>query len=246
MKIIISPAKKMNVCNDDIPYKSMPKFLEKAKNLCSILKEYSYEDLKKLLGCNDDIATLNYERYKNMDFSKNLTPAILSYEGIQYKYMHPSIFSFKEYDYIEKNLRILSGFYGILSPFDGIVPYRLEMQAKLKNNNFKNLYDYWKDDIYNELTKEDNCILNLASKEYSKTVEKYLKNNNKYISCIFGNLKDGKIKVKGTEAKMARGLMVKYLAENNINDYEGVKNYSELGFSYSSKYSSENEIVFLK
>ena len=181
-----------------------------------------------------------------MDFSKNLTPAILAYEGIQYKYMSPSIFSFQEYDYIEKNLRILSGFYGILSPLDGIVPYRLEMQAKLKNNDFKNLYDYWKDDIYNELTKEDNCILNLASKEYSKTVEKYLKDDDKYLSCIFGSLKDGKIKVKGTEDKMARGLMVNYLAKNNINDYEGIKNYSELGFSYSSKYSSEKEMVFLK
>ena len=246
MKIIISPAKKMNIYNDDIDCKGTPRFIEKAKNLCDILRQYSYEDLKKLLVCNDELATLNYERYKNMDFSKNLTPAILAYEGIQYKYMSPSIFSFQEYDYIEKNLRILSGFYGILSPLDGIVPYRLEMQAKLKNNDFKNLYDYWKDDIYNELTKEDNCILNLASKEYSKVVEKYLKDNNKYISCIFGNLKDGKIKVKGTEAKMARGLMVKYLAENYINDYEGIKNYSELGFSYSSKYSSEKEMVFLK
>lgn len=246
MKIIISPAKKMNICNDDIAYENTPKFIEKTKNLYNILKGFSYEDLKKLLACNDDLALLNYERYKNMDFSKNLTPAILAYEGIQYKYMSPSIFTYDEYDYIKKNLRILSGFYGILSPLDAVVSYRLEMQAKLKNDDFKNLYDYWQDDIYNELTKDDNCILNLASKEYSKSVEKYLKEDDKFVTCIFGNLKDGKIKVKATEAKMARGLMVKYLAENNIDDFEGVKNFAELGFSYSRDLSSENEIVFIK
>lgn len=246
MKIIISPAKKMNICNDDMPYKNMPRFIDRAEQLHSILAGYTYEDLKKLLVCNDDIAKLNYERYKNMDLNRNLTPAILAYEGIQYKYMSPNIFTQDEYEYIEKHLRILSGFYGILSPFDGIVLYRLEMQAKLKNEDFNNLYDYWKDDIYNELTREDKCILNLASKEYSKIIEKYIKSTDKYVSCIFGSLKDGKIKTKATEAKMARGLMVKYLAENNIDNYEEVKKYSELGFSYSSEYSNDSEMVFLK
>lgn len=246
MKIIISPAKKMNICNDDISYKNKPIFIEKAEKLKNILKKYSYEELKKILVCNDKIASQNYERYKYMDLNKNLTPAILAYEGIQYKYMSPNIFTNEEYAYIEDNLRIISGFYGILSPFDGIVPYRLEMQAKIKDDDFNNLYDYWKDDIYKELTREDKCILNLASKEYSKVIEKYINNNDRYVSCIFGSLKDGKIKIKATEAKMARGLMVKFLAENNINNYEDIKEYKEIGFSYSNKYSSENEMVFLK
>ena len=245
MKIIISPAKKMEICNDDILSESTPCFIEKTQILYEVLRNLSYEDLKLLLLCNDDIALLNFERYAHMNLKKNLTPAILSYNGIQYKYMAPNVFNNNEFDYLKKHLRILSGFYGILNPFDGVVPYRLEMQAKLKFDNYKNLYNFWGDSIYKELTKNDNIILNLASKEYSKTVEKYLTSKDLFITCIFGTLKDSKIKIKATEAKMARGLMVRYLAENQIENVEKIKNFSELNFSYSEEYSTEKNFVFL-
>ncbi len=245
MKIIISPAKKMEICNYDILSESTPCFIEKTQILYEVLRNLSYEDLKLLLSCNDDIALLNFERYAHMNLKKNLTPAILSYNGIQYKYMAPNVFNNNEFDYLKKHLRILSGFYGILNPFDGVVPYRLEMQAKLKFDNYKNLYNFWGDSIYKELTKNDNIILNLASKEYSKTVEKYLTSKDLFITCIFGTLKDSKIKIKATEAKMARGLMVRYLAENQIENVEKIKNFSELNFSYSEEHSTEKEFVFL-
>lgn len=245
MKIIISPAKKMEICNDDILSESTPCFIEKTQILYEVLRNLSYEDLKLLLSCNDDIALLNFERYAHMNLKKNLTPAIISYNGIQYKYMAPNVFNNNEFDYLKRHLRILSGFYGILNPFDGVVPYRLEMQAKLKFDNYKNLYNFWGDSIYKELTKNDNIILNLASKEYSKTVEKYLTSKDLFITCIFGTLKDSKIKIKATEAKMARGLMVRYLAENQIENVEKIKNFSELNFSYSEEHSTEKEFVFL-
>lgn len=245
MKIIISPAKKMEICNDDILSESTPCFIEKTQILYEVLRNLSYEDLKLLLSCNDDIALLNFKRYAHMNLKKNLTPAILSYNGIQYKYMAPNVFNNNEFDYLKRHLRILSGFYGILNPFDGVVPYRLEMQAKLKFDNYKNLYNFWGDSIYKELTKNDNIILNLASKEYSKTVEKYLTSKDLFITCIFGTLKDSKIKIKATEAKMARGLMVRYLAENQIENVEKIKNFSELNFSYSKEHSTEKEFVFL-
>lgn len=245
MKIIISPAKKMEICNDDILSESTPCFIEKTQILYEVLRNLSYEDLKLLLSCNDDIALLNFERYAHMNLKKNLTPAIISYNGIQYKYMAPNVFNNNEFDYLKKHLRILSGFYGILNPFDGVVPYRLEMQAKLKFDNYKNLYNFWGDSIYKELTKNDNIILNLASKEYSKTVEKYLTSKDLFITCIFGTLKDSKIKIKATEAKMARGLMVRYLAENQIENVEKIKNFSELNFSYSEEHSTEKNFVFL-
>lgn len=246
MNIIISPAKKMNICNDDIVHKSIPCNIEQTNILYNLLKNMSYEELKKLLSCNDDIATLNFERYKSMDLSANLTPSVLAYDGIQYKYMSPNSFTFEEFNYIEKHLKILSGFYGILKPFDGVVPYRLEMQAKLKTNDFKNLYDFWGDILYNELTKDSNVILNLASKEYSKSIEKYLKDDDRFVTCIFGSLKDDKIKVKATEAKMARGLMTRFLAKNNVTDIEDVKDFSDLSFTYSESHSNYNEFVFLK
>lgn len=244
--IIISPAKKMNINNDDIISESIPCFLEKTETLLNSLKHYKYDDLKKLLACNDEIAELNYSRYKNMNLYKNLSPAILSYEGIQYKYMSPDSFSNSEFDYISNHLKILSGFYGILKPLDGIVPYRLEMQAKLSIEDNKNLYSFWGNSIYNEIIKDSTTILNLASKEYSKTIEKYLTKDNNFITCIFGSLVNSKIKVKATEAKMARGLMVRYLAENNITDIEKVKDFKEFGFSYSNEYSTPNEFIFLK
>ena len=244
--IIISPAKKMYINNDDILSESMPRFMEKTETIYNTLKNYSYDDLKKLLSCNDEIAELNYSRYENMNLYSNLSPAILSYEGIQYKYMSPNSFNNSEFDYISKRLKILSGFYGILSPFDGIVPYRLEMQAKLAIEKHKNLYSFWGDSLYKELTKDTNIILNLASKEYSKIIEKYLSDDDIFVSCIFGSISGTKIKIKATEAKMARGLMVRFLAENNINDIEKVKEFNELGFNFSKEHSKPNEFVFLK
>lgn len=246
MNIIISPAKKMNIDNDDFACKNRPVFLDKTNVLYNSIKELSYADLKKLLCCNDDIASLNYDRYKNMNLENNLTPGLFAYDGIQYKYMAPNSFSFDELDYIEKHLKILSGFYGIVRPFDGVVPYRLEMMAKLKIENAKNLYEFWKDDLYKELTKESRIILNLASKEYSKCIEKYLTEEDTFVTVIFGSMKDSKIKVKATEAKMARGLMVRFMAENNIEDIEDIKNFSHLGFKFSKEHSNEKNFVFLK
>lgn len=246
MNIIISPAKKMKVNNDDLINKYMPVFMNKTKILYEQLESLSYDQLKKILVCNDEIAELNFNRYKEMNLENNLSPAILTYEGIQYKYMSPDSFTNEEFSYINDHLKILSGFYGVLTPFDGVVPYRLEMQAKLGVDGHKNLYEFWKDDLYKEVIKDSRVILNLASKEYSKCIEKYLSEEDTFVTCVFGSLKEGKIKVKATEAKMARGLMVRFLATNNIDELERVKEFSDLGFTYSKEYSNDKEFVFLK
>ncbi len=246
MKIIISPAKKMiNECNY-IQDMTTPIFLDKTKQLLNHLQQLSYEDLKKLLACNDEIASLNYQRFQNMQLDTNLNPALLSYDGIQYKYMAPDVFEDSYYPYINKHLRILSGFYGILKPLDGIVPYRLEMQAKLKTNFCKNLYDYWKDDIYKELTKDTNIILNLASDEYGKCISKYLTPDIQFINFTFAENVNGKLKEKGVYVKMARGEMVRYMAENQIENLEQIKQFNRLGFTYSSELSTNTHYVFIK
>ncbi len=245
MKIIISPAKKM-MKEDTIGYSSFPCFLNKSEILAEYLSSISFEELKELLVCNDNIAALNYERYRHLDLLKDLSPAILSYDGIQYKYMAPQVFEKSCFEYIDKNLRIISGFYGILKPFDGITPYRLEMQAKLKTNFCKNLYDFWGSDIYNELTRDDDLIINLASSEYSKTVTKYADNKTKIITCVFGEDTDGIIKEKGVYVKMARGETVRFMAENNIERPEDIKNFDRLGFKYSPIHSDDHKYVFLR
>lgn len=246
MKIIISPAKKMNCNTDEIPYKALPIFLEQANTLKEYLKSLPLLELKDLFACNEKIAELNYDRYQHMNLEQGLTPALLAYEGIQYQYMAPQVFTDSQWEYVEENLRILSGFYGILRPLDGVVPYRLEMQAKLKSDFCNNLYEFWSDKLYRELVVDDSIILNLASKEYSKVIEPYLDEKTNFITCVFGTLVEGKLKVKATEAKMARGEMVRYLAAENINDIESIKKFHGLEFEYSEEYSGEKELVFIK
>ena len=129
MQIIISPAKKMRDDMDSLPWKDLPCFIEKAETLYGIMRSMSYAKLKKLWRCSDAIAAQNVERLKNRDLRKQLTPAILAYEGIQYQHMAPGVFTQEEFDYIQHHLRILSGLYGVLRPFDGVSPYRLEMQS---------------------------------------------------------------------------------------------------------------------
>ena len=143
MRIIISPAKKMNVDTDSLPCRGLPAFLPRTELLYERLRGMSYQELKSLWKCNDQIAKLNFERLQAMDLRRNLTPAILAYEGIQYQYMSPSVFTDGELAYVEEHLRILSGFYGVLRPFDGVTPYRLEMQAKLAVDGCKDLYAFW-------------------------------------------------------------------------------------------------------
>ncbi|MBQ2879992.1 MAG: YaaA family protein, partial [Anaerotignum sp.] len=142
-------------------------------------------------------------------------------------------------------LRILSGFYGILRPFDGIVPYRLEMQAKLSVNGTKDLYAFWGDTLAAHLAVGTECIINLASKEYSLCISKHLPPSVRFITCVFGEWKDGKIIEKGTICKMARGEMVRFLAENQITEPEGIKAFSQLNYQYSAEHSTEDTYVFL-
>lgn len=265
MKIIISPAKKMNIDTDTLACRSVPVFLNETAELLTWMKNLTFAQAKELWKCNDKIAEQNYRRFQEMDLERNLTPAVIAYEGIQYQYMAPAVFGGAETDYIQEHLRILSGFYGVLKPFDGVVPYRLEMQAKASEAG--DLYKFWGDKLYREVVRKEkpvsgtpgteppmlessgadkNLIVNLASKEYSKCVEKYLTSQDRYLTIVFGELTDGKVKQKGTLAKMARGEMVRYLAEHEVEDLEGIKGFDRLGYWFDEALSNEQEYVFLK
>ena len=246
MKIIISPAKKMNMDTDTYSVAELPVFLEEAEILMRELQKLSFQEAKTLWNCNDKLAELNYDRFRVMDLRRSLTPAVLAYEGLQYQHMAPEVFTEKALTYIGEHLRILSGFYGILRPFDGVTPYRLEMQARFSVNGTKNLYEFWGCHLYRELTREDHVILNLASREYAKAVEPYCTPEDRFITAEFGEWKDGKVRQKGTFAKMARGEMVRYLAENQISDPEGVKVFRELGLVFCEELSSPSHYVFVR
>ncbi|WP_418745947.1 YaaA family protein [Frisingicoccus sp.] len=262
MRFIISPAKKMNETPDILDFQGYPEFIEDAEILREYMAGLSYGEAKALWKCNDSIAELNFERFRQMNLRRGLTPAIMAYEGIQYQYMAPAVMDEASLDYLQEHLRILSGFYGILKPMDGVVSYRLEMQAKLRPElqvscgaedpvdievkSFKTLYQFWGRRLADALFRESDIIINLASKEYSKAVSSYLIPDIRWITCVFGEYKDGKIIEKGTFAKMARGEMVRFMAEQRAESPEEMKKFDRLGYRFAPEASDEKTYVFVK
>ncbi|MDE7224345.1 MAG: peroxide stress protein YaaA [Acetatifactor sp.] len=244
-QIIISPAKKMNVDTDSFPVSGLPQFLADTEVLMREIQALSLAEARALWKCNDALAELNFQRFRNMDLEHRLTPAVMAYEGLQYQHMAPAVLTQGALSYIAEHLRILSGFYGLLRPFDGVTPYRLEMQARLAVGECRDLYEFWGDHLYRSLTCDGKIIINLASREYSQCIEKYITDKDRWITIEFGELADGKVRQKGTLAKMARGEMVRFLAENNICDPEGIKEFQELGFGYCKELSDQGKYVFL-
>lgn len=251
MRIILSPAKKMNEVPEAPLKATLPVFLPEAETILKWLQSLTYVQAKKLWACNDKIAELNYDRLRHMDLGdrSRMSPAVLSYEGIAYQYMAPGVFEEGHYAYLQDRLRILSGFYGVLKPLDGITPYRLEMQARAKPGGFKNLYDFWGEKLYREVMDESRVVVDLASREYSVCIEKYLQPEDRCITAVFGEFADGegsKIVQKGVYAKMARGDMVRFMAENRIEDPEEMKAYDRLGFAFREDLSDDRNYVFIK
>ena len=244
MKIILSPAKKMITDTDSIAPVGLPEFIDRTAEILNWMKSRSKEELKAIWKCNDKIAEQNFNRLGNMNLYQMLSPAVLSYEGIAFQYMAPSVFEDMQLEYVQNHLRILSAFYGALKPMDGVTPYRLEMQAKIRIGDSKNLYEYWGDLLYRSVIDDSRIIINLASKEYSKCIEKYLTPQDRYISVTFCEASGDKMVTKGTYAKMARGEMVRFMAENNIENPVDIKKFDRLGYSFRSDLSSDTEYVF--
>ena len=246
MKIIISPAKKMRVDEDSLPWRDLPCFLGRAEELLAKLRTMTTGELKALWKCSDKLVEQNVDRLSAMDLTQHLTPAILSYEGIQYQYMAPGVFTSEALEYVQEHLRILSGFYGVVRPFDGVTPYRLEMQAKLNICEAKDLYSYWGDLISEEIYRETDCVVNLASKEYSLCLSKHLPEGKRLLTCAFVERKGEKLIEKGTLCKMARGEMVRFMAENRVEQPVELQKFTGLGYCFSPEHSNETTYTFIK
>ena len=246
MRIIISPAKSMK---SDFSYNqsvTIPVFINKTKDILNTLTSFNKEELTKIWKCNSKMIDELCGNMLQSDLYKNLTPAIFAYDGLVYKNINPSSFNNTELNYIKNNLRILSGFYGVLHPFDGVIKYRLEMQAKFKLGNFNNLYAYWSDLIYQEVIDDSRIIINLASKEYSKAIEPFLTKEDKIINFSFLEKDNDGFVSKNTYSKIARGLLVHYLVKNNITDIESIKNFNLEGYKFNKELSNNTLFVFTR
>ena len=246
MRIIIAPAKKMVEDVDTLRPQGLPAFVNDAEMLKNWINSLSYEQQKALWRCSDTIARQNAERFAHMDLRHNLTPALLAYDGIQYTYMAPTVFEDGQVAYVQEHLRILSGFYGVLRPLDGVVPYRLEMQAKATVGSCANLYEFWGSRLYDEVMDESHVLVNLASQEYAKAVSRHLRLQDLMVTCVFGELEGGRVVQKGVYAKMARGEMVRFLASVGANQPEAMRSFSWSGYAFDETRSTKERYVFVR
>ena len=233
--IVISPAKRLSEnINDNTLASTTPYFKKEADSLAKELALLSSKQLSSLMNVSDGIAELNSKRYKN--WNKNMGSekrAIFQFEGDVFKHLNAAKFNETQTDYMNKNLRILSGIYGLLRPSDEMSPYRLEMGTKHNFNGSKNLYEFWGDKIAKKINNElgSSLLFNLASEEYFSAISRYV-DTEKTINFKFLSLSGGKEKVVGVIAKRARGEMARFLIDNQIESTDGINKFSCMGFKF--------------
>lgn len=254
MITVISPAKSLDF---ETPLatkqKSQPQFLEKSSELIKQLKKLAPQDIASLMKLSDKLATLNYDRYQA--FTPPFTPdnarqAVLTFKGDVYQGLDAENLKAADFKFMQKHLCILSGLYGALRPLDLIQAYRLEMGTKLKNAQGDNLYQFWGDTINHYLSKalqkhETPILVNLASNEYFKSV-KAKDFQHRIITAHFKDYKNGQFKIISFFAKRARGLMSRFIVENQIDTPESLKAFNLDGYYFDKKSSLQNEFVFLR
>lgn len=262
MLFMISPAKKMIDAGDAFAWRDMPRFLSRTHELLDALRSLSYDEAKALWKCSDALAELNYERVARMriDAGSACTPAVFSYEGIQYQNMAPQVMTEAQLDYLQDRLRILSGFYGVLRPFDAVMPYRLEMQAKLAVGGARDLYGFWGSRLFDALAADaarqakasEPVIVNLASVEYAKAVLPHAKaaaragSPVRVATCLFGTVREGRLVQRSTEAKAARGTFVRWCAENAVEHMADLVRFDVGGYAFDQALSTDDTFVFAR
>ena len=183
-----------------------------------------------------------------MDLRSDTTAAVISYEGIQYTHLAAGVMSEDELTWLDEHLRILSGFYGILRPLDGVVPYRLEMQARLSVGDSRDLYEFWGDTLYESLATEGcDTIVNVASVEYARAVTPWVRPDGpQVLTCLFGVLRDGRLRQPATEAKAARGTFVRWCAERGVEDTSCLRDFRERDYALDEDRPDEHTLVFVR
>ncbi len=252
MKIVISPAKSLNF-ESDLPtdFHTKPKFLKEAKIIHSVLKQKSPQDLSDLMAISSNLADLNWSRnhkWKTPFTTKNARPALFAFDGDVYTGLDSYSLPETSYKLIQDRLRILSGLYGLLKPFDLIQPYRLEMGTSLPIGEHKNLYEFWKQTLTQTLNKElkkGELFINLASNEYFSAIDaKALKVP--VITPEFKEFKNGEYKMISFFAKKARGLMVRYIIDTHAETINHLQLFDYEGYAYNPSISTATKLVFTR
>lgn len=237
MKIIISPAKSFKK-NEGIETNGLL-FPEKTKILVDKFKKYSMNEIGNLNRTNDKLTEKAYYDYQEFDFENLNNPAIFAYDGLVFKQFNKD--DFDDLDYLNDHVYIISALYGLLKPLTGMADYRLYF-----DNSDMNLYEFWGDDLYRKLYENDDLIINLASKEYTKTIRPFLKKDDKFISLSFKDDKDGKLRSYTAWMKQARGQMLKEIISKKIENPEDIKKLVVNGYKYDPYNSREDEYIYIR
>lgn len=253
MIVLLSPAKSLDFSPSEVKDYTMPRLLEDSSQLVGTLKKKSKNELRKLMNISEKLADLNYLRYRQFDpaFSlENAKQAILAFDGDVYIGLEAATFNKRDLNFAQKQLRILSGLYGVLKPMDLIQPYRLEMGTKLKTRSYKNLYDFWDERISQTLNEDlaaakDKVVLNLASQEYFKSVKSELINGT-IVTVHFKEERGDELKVIAFNAKKARGAMANLIIKNRLKKVNDLKQLEVNGYLYMPDLSTKTDLVFVK
>ena len=252
MKILLSPAKSLNF-KSGLPTQihSEPCFLKEANFLNSILKSKNPSEISELMHISSSLGELNYERFQEWSpepTKANARQAIYAFSGDVYKGMDSYTIKNDKIDFMQNNVRILSGHYGLLKPLDLIQPHRLEMGTKISFKSYKNLYEYWKKQVSLKLNKElskDEPVLNLASNEYFNVIDcKVI--DSPIFSANFKQNRDGNFKTIAIYSKKARGLMTRFIVDNHIESIEDIKSFNYDGYIFHEKLSNKKDFVFTR
>lgn len=252
MKIVISPAKSLNF-DKELPTNLYTEsiFLKESKKIHSVLKKVKPSELSTLMEISENLANLNWQRNQTWKLpfnQENARPAIYTFDGDVYGGLDIYSLPIEKNEILQNKLRILSGLYGLLKPFDLMQAYRLEMGTKIAIGENQNLYEFWKTKITNSLNKEmskNELFVNLASNEYFSAIDvKKLKVN--VITPEFKDYKNGELKIISFFAKRARGLMVRFILDTNAETIQDLKAFDYENYQFDANLSNENKLVFTR
>ncbi len=252
MKVLLSPAKSLDFESPvSVHQTSTPQFLEKAAQINTVLRKKSPKELGALMGISETLAQINYERNQEWSIdgdSSQSRAAVFAFSGEVYRGLDVYNLSESKYELMQRTFRILSGQYGILRPLDVMMPYRLEMGTRIGIGKSKNLYDFWRAEVSKALAQEldsNEIVVNLASNEYAKCVDfKTIKNP--VITPVFKEFKNGTYKVLAVYAKHARGLMARYILDQQVETVEGLKGFDTGGYRFTDDLSNGHELIFIR
>ena len=249
MLAIISPSKTQDFSKCTIDSFTQTRQIDSSDELIGILKNKSKSQISKLMSLSEKLSELNFDRFQKFKLPftlDNAKQAILAFKGDVYNGINAPELSSEDLEFAQGKVRMLSGLYGVVRPLDLIQPYRLEMGTKLSNAKGRDLYDYWGSEISSVLNDDEpDLIINLASNEYFKAIDKQTLNAN-ILDIVFKEKKGDSYKVIGIYAKRARGLMVNYIIRNRLESPEALKDFSDEGYRFDKELSTDSSWVYLR